>query len=308
MKKVTKGNEGFSLIELIIAIAVLAFLMTAVGAFMSTTVRQNKKVKVDVKMQTQAQDTYDLITDAFMQAGDILVAGYKTDDNSALDFSKTGESFTSTTVNEVYYVKDEAAMDRVIASPASYGIRSGVSLSKGAGGNLKTFTEINPDDPFYPTYIRIETSVPLDMNYVPGGNPASMATQTIANTLTGAGVAVSCKLESGMTKKAYSVNDTLVHSFYFEDGVMYYGRKYAYMTDLDDFCNIENDTSKKLHVYNKNFCKIDVSGTSVTGCVASIDAENATVGIDLFYNKSNMDYTTLGRVNVRNSYVLKPRK
>ena len=65
-------NSGFSLVELIIAIAVLAFLMLAVSSFMGSSVSQTRKEQVDVKLQTQAQETYSLITDTIMQANDIV--------------------------------------------------------------------------------------------------------------------------------------------------------------------------------------------------------------------------------------------
>ena len=60
-------NSGFSLIELIIALAVLAFLMLAVSSFMGSSVMQSKKARADVKMQTQSQEVYNLITDSIMQ-------------------------------------------------------------------------------------------------------------------------------------------------------------------------------------------------------------------------------------------------
>ena len=63
MKSKIKQNSGFSLIELIIAMAVLSFLMLAVSSFMGSSVMQNRKAKVDIKMQASAQETYGLITD-----------------------------------------------------------------------------------------------------------------------------------------------------------------------------------------------------------------------------------------------------
>jgi len=82
-------NSGFSLVELIIAIAVLAFLMLAVSSFMGSSVSQTRKEQVDVKLQTQAQETYSLITDTIMQANDIVMVGYTASEQ--LNFATVGQ-------------------------------------------------------------------------------------------------------------------------------------------------------------------------------------------------------------------------
>ena len=85
-------NSGFSLIELIIALAVLAFLMLAVSSFMGSSVMQSKKARADVKMQTQSQEVYNLLTDSIMQANDILIVGYTASDDDDIDFAKPASS------------------------------------------------------------------------------------------------------------------------------------------------------------------------------------------------------------------------
>ncbi len=76
MKKKLNSNSGFTLIELIIAIAVLAFLMTAVSSMMGSSVMTNRKAQADLEVQTSAQETYNRITDAIMQAKKIYIFGY----------------------------------------------------------------------------------------------------------------------------------------------------------------------------------------------------------------------------------------
>ena len=94
MKEKIKQHSGFSLIELIIAMAVLAFLMLAVTSFMSSSVMQNKKAKVDVRLQSQAQETYSLLTDSIMQATDIAIIGYVANNDSLIDFDAEGKEGT----------------------------------------------------------------------------------------------------------------------------------------------------------------------------------------------------------------------
>ena len=172
------------------------------------------------------------------------------------------------------------------------------------------FKDIDVDDPIYISYLRIESSVPLDMNLVPGGNPSILSEQVITNSLTGEATKVQCTEQN--SKIVYSINDTLVSTFYFENNNMYYGRKYAYMTMSDDEVDMSDSNSKFVHLYNPYLsyveAKLGAIGVGVAGCTANIDAKNNSVKLDIYYNQSNMTYTTNGRVNPRNSYVLVPKK
>lgn len=86
MNKKLNSNRGFTLIELIIAIAVLAFLMTAISSLMTSSLITNRKTQADIEVQTTAQETYNKITDALMQAKAIYVLGYTY--SGTPDFSK----------------------------------------------------------------------------------------------------------------------------------------------------------------------------------------------------------------------------
>lgn len=309
MRQIRKNNSGFSLLELIIAMAVLSFLMLAVSSFMGSSVMQSKKTKVDVKMQTQAQETYGLITDTIMQASNILIVGYETSNDDAIDFSEDGKE-TTASFTKHYYVRDKDAAQALIADPAKYGISGSVSDTE-----IVYFSDVKKDTKIYIQSLRIESSVPIDMNQTDGGNANIVAEQKLTNTLTGELEKIECEertLKDGTKKKVYSINDTLVSTFYFEDNSLYYGRKYAFMVKLDDVLNVSDSDSKFTHLYNKYFSynTFELAGSkqSVPGCVATINADDGTIGIDLYYNQSSMTYTTLGRINTRNSFVLKPRK
>lgn len=303
-----KRNSGFSLIELIIAMAVLAFLMLAVSSFMSSSVIQNKKAKVDVRLQAQAQETYSLITDSIMQASDIAIIGYVADDDSLINLEKPdsdGED-TSAVLTKKYFVRDQAAADELMAE---YGA---IDTS-----NIVFFKDADVNQKVYVTLMQVKSAVPLDMSYVPGGNTETTADQKIRNDITNDLTDVTCTVEG--TEKIYSINDTLISTIYFEENNMYYGRKYTYMVgpnaldpDLDDPLDITDAESKITHLYNKYFSylkgKSGALDADVSGCVATINGKDGSIGIDLYYNQSSMTYTTIGRVNPRNSYVLVPKK
>ena len=84
------------------------------------------------------------------------------------------------------------------------------------------------------------------------------------------------------------------------------------MSALNDPLDMNDSTSRREHLYNKYFSYNTYEsagvGDAISGCVATINADDGTIGIDFYYHQSNMQYTTNGRVNTRNSYVLKPRK
>lgn len=293
-------NSGFSLIELIIAIAVLAFLMLAVSSFMGSSVKQTKKEQTEVKIQTQAQETYSLITDSIMQAQEILIVGYTADNPDLIDFSKDGND-SSANLTKKYFVKDEETATALKAK------ENGIPAAT-PDTDIVYFSKVKADEPIYITYMRIESAVPLDIEAA-GGNPNIIGSQYIKNNFTNEDVIVESVEQN--SRLVYSVNDTMVSEFYFEGNNLYYGRRYAFMNSLDDVVDMTSTESKDAHLFSKYFSynnvKIGATDGTVTGCVASIDAADSTIGIDLYYKQMSMGYTTYGRVNPRNSYVLVPK-
>ena len=75
MNKIRKDNRGVTLIELMIALAILAMLMTAVIMMMSNNTVVYRKSKADINVQTTAQETYSSLQDVIMQATDIKLWG-----------------------------------------------------------------------------------------------------------------------------------------------------------------------------------------------------------------------------------------
>ena len=313
MKEKIKQHSGFSLIELIIAMAVLAFLMLAVTSFMSSSVMQNKKAKVDVRLQSQAQETYSLLTDSIMQATDIAIIGYVANNDSLIDFDAEGKEGTEVSglvLTKKYIVRDQDAAD---ALQAKYGVISADDILFFGDDALK-------GKKIYVSTLEIKSAVPLNMAYVAGANMTDPGEQTITVPGTADTVKVTCVKQG--SELIYNINDTLTPTFYFEGNNMYYGKKYLFMTEenrktldgtkLDDPLTIGDATSMQEHMYNKYFSyvkgKCGATTVDVPGCVATIDGQAGAIGIDLYYNQSSMSYTTLGLVSPRNSYVMIPRK
>ncbi|MBQ9983731.1 MAG: prepilin-type N-terminal cleavage/methylation domain-containing protein [Lachnospiraceae bacterium] len=68
MGKTKKTNQGFSLIELLIAITILSIIMIMVSQFMSTTSGAYRKSKKNMSIQTEAMQVIEQMSDTLMQA------------------------------------------------------------------------------------------------------------------------------------------------------------------------------------------------------------------------------------------------
>lgn len=73
MNRLKKHNRGFSLIELLIAIAILSIIMIMVVQFMSTTSGAYQRNKKNLNIQTDSMQIMEQITDTIMQAKYIRV-------------------------------------------------------------------------------------------------------------------------------------------------------------------------------------------------------------------------------------------
>jgi len=74
-----KNNRGVTLVELLIAMAIISFIMIAVGGVMTSNNSIFRKSKADLTVQTDAQSTYNRITENIMQAKHVYVEGYMAD-------------------------------------------------------------------------------------------------------------------------------------------------------------------------------------------------------------------------------------
>lgn len=63
-----KHNQGFSLVELLIAIAILSLIMIALASFMGSTTNSYVRSRNDIELQQAGQEVLDLISDKLMQA------------------------------------------------------------------------------------------------------------------------------------------------------------------------------------------------------------------------------------------------
>jgi len=73
LKTKLKDDSGFTLVELIVALAIMALLMVGVIGLMSMNSASNKRLKADISVQSAAEDLSQSISDSVMQAQEVEV-------------------------------------------------------------------------------------------------------------------------------------------------------------------------------------------------------------------------------------------
>ena len=158
---IKKGNNrGMSLVELLVALAILAMLMTAVIMMMSNNTVVYRKTKADINVQTTAQETYNALQDSIMQAKDIFISGYEGENKGSVvtymkdvyvdwktDKKKNGSDLTA---------KEKAEIEATMSASTK-------TLIQEEEGTVKRFSDLKQADgktvQIHPTKISIRYSV-----------------------------------------------------------------------------------------------------------------------------------------------------
>ncbi|MBQ8924461.1 MAG: type II secretion system protein [Lachnospiraceae bacterium] len=294
MKEKLKSNNGFTLIELVIAIAMLAFIMTAVSALMGNSIFSFRKSKANIAVQNKAQSTYDQISDSLMQAQKIVVVGYFCDSGDVQFEGVKSEEVTSGVFNgEYYFVANEAIKKEYNDA----GIM-----------NVKLFSE--EPKKIYVTKLIIDVAVP----FVPGaGDTADELTKV--NQLTGETVKIrnytqksdgtKLYIKDASGNKMYDTNDIVRYTYTVVDNVLYLEKKYAYGSGDDYTINWSNDSSKLYGEYCDSIKYLKSStGKSIPGIAVTVDQVNGAMNLELHFDDKDLYYDTQGVIKVRNSNVL----
>lgn len=316
MKKISKSNSGFTLIELIIAMAMLAFVMTAVSSFMGSGVLGYKKAKADITVHNSAQETYNILVDNAMQANDIIIYGYTTQNASEeIIFGNAGDDVNVEVKDALtYYVRDTKQAE-YIKNSAEYD----------SNDNFVLYSSLPAGTKIYAKKIIIESAVPFDPTYAHTSIPGKYKNEFLSYGGTEQYVTIvqeerelsdgsKVGVESVIGEKVYSENDTKRTIFTFDGEKLYCETKYAYMTDLNDYYtgNADDDMSRYLYSESFNYSTLkDDTGAyagTVSGCIVTVDANDGTFSFDLNFSDKNMTYNSQGMIMFRNSYVLRAKK
>ncbi len=297
MKK-NKSNNGFTLIELVIAIAMLAFIMTAVSALMGSSILSFRKTRSNISIQNSAQSVYDKMSDDIMQAKRIVIYGYECSTDLNFDGSKPGDA-TSGTLSYYYYASDEAAR----ADLKAHGVdETKIKVFSGYGSGSTAQAPISPSTKIYVEKIIIDMSVPIDeIGAVDTGSP-SLISGTRTDHIYGGNVKLNRIALTSNGDAIYDVNDTLRSTYTFEGKNMYLENRYALQTKKDD---VASGALGESNLYTDVFNYLKISDDKyVSGCIVTVDYKNGAIGLELNIYDKNMRHKTSGMIKLRNSDVL----
>ncbi len=94
-----KKNKGFSLIELLLSIAILAIIMVALGSFLTTTLHSQDRVSRDIQNQDEAQRIYYQLADILMQATYVRVQPV---DDKGYEYNATDKVIDKSTATSMF--------------------------------------------------------------------------------------------------------------------------------------------------------------------------------------------------------------
>lgn len=127
-------NKGFTLVELIIAMAIMALLITAVCMIMSNNSVIFKKTKAEIRLQTAAEETYNELSSYIMQANEIKITGRTSPSGTNETYVKKPSSGAVAGVHYFDELYDKSTKTYTTLYPSVIEIKYAVQVDDGAGG------------------------------------------------------------------------------------------------------------------------------------------------------------------------------
>ena len=324
-------NKGFTIVELVVSVAILALLIVAISGIMFSNNIIFKKTKADVNVQEVALDSYNKFSNDMMQARNIYIEGYSSDDEITFKASKPG--YTDTAVD-------------VSTSVGCYMRGSDVEL-RASKPATKTYLEFITDEAGYTEdelkkhrddLNKLDTAKLKSFNtyyekirYMDDEDKELYASyQAYVDSNKSAGAITSFDTLK-TTDYAHSPAHTYKNVYVTKMIIQYYvpmDNKYKTTTSTDAY-----DTCFVTYVFDKNEMKITTkyenmtklnatesvytnclnyavskNGKEVPGVLARIDGENDSIELSMYFAKNSMSYTSSGISSMRNSYVLHDAK
>lgn len=293
MENQMNKNKGFSLIELLIAIAILSIVMIMVTQFMSTTSGALSKTRKNLNLQTEAMELGEQLSDSLTQAVYLRVC---TQDNVIynLDNQLGSNNRKKRNLSSV----GTLAGDLVIDSYPNY-LKTGIDNRK-IILNDTNYTLVDESGAVYPQsgdedMTAVQSFRLLTSNNV-AGNPLYVSPKYIYLRYQ--------KKVNGVENEAYVI-------YYFKDSEIYMDR--GNLTDLEAGAGVLIADGYQAAVKSVNAKSAKGKGenglltNNLTNCYFSADTEENTVVLDMLltdnkYKKYTYNYAET--VKLRNSNVL----
>lgn len=270
-------NRGFTFIELILYMAILSIFMVAVMTLIGSTVASNKKISSRKKLQTQATETYDTISDMLMGATDVRIRGKAyigTTTAGVLSYSQKEANFVIPQDN------DEKDADGKLIKTGGVAARAQYVHGPGSAGGETGCYDIADIKPF------LESATPssdaetcIDVKYLWIKYASGINKTTKDNIYT------YCTLKYDPVSRniyVYRISS---------DDPLYATSPFAYGECFNDYSSVEG------YILCKNVDKFQLQVNPETGTFAVI--------LDFSDPKVGTSYDINGVVSLRNSFVLK---
>lgn len=144
------NNKGFTLVELIVAIAIMALLITAVCMMMSNNSVIFKKTKAEIRLQTAAEETYNELSSYIMQANEIKITGTTTPGGTLETYVKKPSSGAIAGVHYLDELYDETTKTYTTIYPSCIEITYAVQIPDPVNAGAFTTSDVNAKYYFYP--------------------------------------------------------------------------------------------------------------------------------------------------------------
>lgn len=280
------NNQGFTFVELVIAVAILSIITVSIATFMATTSRVYSKTNHNNEVQSQAVEVYDQISNCIMQANKVILYGYPADGSGGYEATPR------------FYISDSL--------PYAEGSSSGIA-GYDSNGNF-----VDNKNKLITTMYKISSE---DSSTPTGSSTKMYAFKSLKEddgTGTGAQVINEVKVKAlymeYQTKNSAGSYENCYATFYVSDaGDLYLNRHYDSDSDISSY-RIDFTATPPLAVAaldihlstSSLLCKtLDGDGFKVM-----VDADNNSIGLVLNFDNYTMTYDTLGMVKIRNKAVL----
>lgn len=318
MKKL--NNQGFTLIEMLLALVILTIFMVCVTAFVASSSKSTKQTKKQVKVQQDAQEVYDTIFDSVMQATALII---NTKELASGDATASGSATPSASSDarvrksEQFDAKLAAGEEVYLFSPAAYDNIEYVkkNYEPDASGGAGAISDAK--DKYMAEHPDITISNPTGFIYTqnnkevldPEGNVVSSSSIKISEKKN---VISMAQLWGAMA--VFSLPNMEYAAFddreYVVEGI---GTGSVEISDTEKLCNtIVYDKDRKSIYLNRDTTAIDFTpnennriADNCTEFTIKVAPDKNSVTLKLTLSDAGYSYTVGGVVNIRNNNILK---
>lgn len=290
------NNKGITLIELLVSLAILSIFMVTVNYFVTASSKSTKQTKKQIAVQRDAQEVYDTLYDAILQATSIDISTHKVvtpptgtasgDASTKIRKSPGFDAKLSAGTDDVFLVS-KATYDSIeyakskYASSADYkSAHPNVVIGKTAKYKKDKFGNIS-EDSTYVSYSQYLGAVGALDNVIKEYAAFDDGEYSVSGIATGP-----VEIGSG------AATETICNTIVYEDDPTASDYGYIYLNRSED----KLEFSKKAeNVIAKNCTEFTVKAK---------DGSTNSLDLKLTFSDGGFSYTVGGTINIRNANVM----